>query len=160
MRFSNLFNMFEFLFFLLLLFLGYFFWKRVEKNHYRSIETREKELQHIVVLWSKTTRNIELAHSESSLISENVVISIDAFKKFFAGLINLFGGRVHAYESLVDRARREAVLRVKEEAQKNGYNTLVNLRIETTSITKNARQNVWAVEAIAYATWLTREIWK
>lgn len=57
-----------------------------------------------------------------------------------------------AYESLVDRARREAVLKVKQKAEESGYNCIVNLRIETSSISKNAKQTVGSVEAMAYAT--------
>ncbi|MFT6733724.1 MAG: hypothetical protein ACJAS9_001914 [Polaribacter sp.] len=40
---------------------------------------------------------------------------MDYFKRFLAGLRNIFGGRVVTYESLVDRARREAILRMKEK---------------------------------------------
>jgi uncharacterized protein YbjQ (UPF0145 family) len=41
-----------------------------------------------------------------------------------------------AYESLVDRARREAVLKVKQRAYDGGYNVIANLRLETSSISK------------------------
>jgi len=57
-----------------------------------------------------------------------------------------------AYESLVDRARREAILKVKQKAEEAGYNCIVNLRIETSSISKNAKKSVGSVEALAYAT--------
>jgi len=69
-----------------------------------------------------------------------------------ASFVNIFGGRIKAYESLVDRARREAVLKVKQKAYENNYNAIVNLRIETSSITKNAKKRVGAVEALAYAS--------
>lgn len=80
------------------------------------------------------------------------VVAIDAFKKLMAGFVNIFGGKMKAYESLVDRARREVILKVKEKAERAGYNAIVNLRIETSSISKNAKKTVGSVEALAYAT--------
>ena len=57
---------------------------------------------------------------------------IDYFKRFLAGLRNIFGGTVRSYESLIDRARREAVLRMKEMA--GDASVIVNVRIETSNI--------------------------
>ena len=43
------------------------------------------------------------------LVAGSVVISEDYFKRIVSSLQSLFGGRLRSYESLVDRARREAV---------------------------------------------------
>ena len=69
-----------------------------------------------------------------------------------AGLRNFFGGRVSAYETLVDRARREATLRMKQQADAWGADTICNVRIETSSISKGAKGRVGAVEVYAYGT--------
>ena len=60
--------------------------------------------------------------------------------------------RVYSYESLVDRARREALLRMKESIP--GAKAIVNVRVETSTIgaTANARGAVGSVEALAYGT--------
>jgi uncharacterized protein YbjQ (UPF0145 family) len=79
---------------------------------------------------------MDTLREDQLLLSEGTVVSIDYFKKLMAWFVNIFGGRMKSYESLVDRARREAVLRVKEKAAADGYNCLANLRIETSSITK------------------------
>jgi uncharacterized protein YbjQ (UPF0145 family) len=76
------------------------------------------------------------------LIVEGTVVSIDAFKKLMASFVNIFGGRMKAYESLVDRARREAVLKVKQRAGNAGCNVIVNLRLETSSISKSTKNTV------------------
>jgi len=34
------------------------------------------------------------------------------------------------------------ILKVKEKAENAGYNAIVNLRIETSSISKNAKQSI------------------
>ena len=70
-------------------------------------------------------------------------------------LRKIFGGEVLSYETLIDRARREAVLRMKEEAEK--ADVILNLRIETSSIgqTANKRNTIGSIEAIAYGTAIT-----
>jgi len=87
---------------------------------------------------------------ETKLVGGSVVISIDYFKKIVASLANLFGGNIATYETLVDRARREAILRMKEDAK--DASEIINIRIETSSISKNANRNVGAVEVLAYGT--------
>jgi len=83
------------------------------------------------------------------------VISVDYFKRFVAMLRLLVGGRLSTYEGLVDRARREALLRMREEAESLGASMALNVRIETSSISKGHRGDagsVGSVEALAYGT--------
>ena len=81
----------------------------------------------------------------------NVVIASDYFKQFVAWLRSLFGGQVNSFESLLDRARREAILRMKENAQKQGANVICNVKFTTVSINKDA-SNSSTVEAMAFGT--------
>ena len=83
------------------------------------------------------------------LVNGSVVISIDYFKRIYAGVINFLGGDVTPYESLLDRARREAVLRLKQDAL--GADEIINLRLETSSINKTSK-NIGSVEVLASAT--------
>jgi uncharacterized protein YbjQ (UPF0145 family) len=139
--------------FAVLVVLGYFFGTWAEKRHLASIREREVEYQHLPTIMLKHP----LDHSNivrHKLVNGSVVISIDYYKRFIASLVNLFGGRISSYESLVDRARREAILRMKEEA--GNASEIINLRIETSSISKNARQNVGTVEVLAYGTAIYR----
>ena len=87
----------------------------------------------------------------ATLVSGSAVISIDYFKRLLASLRNIFGGTIKSYESLLDRARREALLRMRESAPDAGV--IVNVRIETASIGRRAnKKGVGCVEAIAYGT--------
>ena len=65
---------------------------------------------------------------------------------------NIFGGRVGAYESLLDRARREAVLRMQQEARQLGAETIYNVKYETSRIGENAAKGLGSVEVLAYGT--------
>ncbi len=130
--------------------LGYFIGKHLEKKHYISIKEREKEYAHIPTIGLKHPLQPDLV-TESKLVSGSVVISIDHFKRLVAALRNIFGGNIAAYESLIDRARREAILRMKEQAL--DADEIINIRIETSSISKNSRKgSIGSVEAYAYGT--------
>jgi uncharacterized protein YbjQ (UPF0145 family) len=63
-----------------------------------------------------------------------VVIASDYFKNFTATLKNFFGGRLTSYESLMDRGRREAMLRLKEKAVAGGADEIVGLRLMMTAV--------------------------
>lgn len=135
--------------FLTLLIVGYIFGKAAEAKHYKSIEKREKALIGLPAVTLKHLGDDALI-TDAKLVNGNVVISVDYFKKFLAGLRNLFGGRMSSYESLIDRARREAVLRMKEEAR--GWDMVLNMRLETSSINNGAKGSVSSIEVLAYGT--------
>jgi uncharacterized protein YbjQ (UPF0145 family) len=143
--------MFELIIFLVLLFFGYFVGQYLESSHYKSIKAREKELNSIPAI---ATRKLpeEFEACETKLVSGNVVISVDYFKKFVAGLRILIGGRVTTFESLIDRARREAILRMKAEAAQLDANYVFNIKMETSSISKGQKDSIGSVEVLAYGT--------
>ena len=139
--------------FLALLLVGYISGTIIESRHYKAIRQREEEYKHIPTTVLKKPLNDENITS-CKLVNGSVVISIDYFKKFLAGLINFFGGNISSYETLIDRARREAILRLKEDAK--GAAEIINLRIETSSITKNSNTNIGAIEVLAFGTAIYR----
>jgi len=59
-----------------------------------------------------------------------VTIASDAMKNWLARWRKLFGGEIRSYETLQRRARREACLRVVEQARAAGYNAVCNLRLD------------------------------
>ena len=140
---------YEILFFVILLIIGYISGTLVERRHYKNIRQREEKFKTLPTIALKKPLNEQNIKS-SKLVYGNVVISIDFFKKFLAGLINFFGGNISAYETLLDRARREAVLRLKEDAK--GASEIINIKIETSSISKNTKNSVGAVEVLAFGT--------
>lgn len=139
--------------FLSLLLLGYTCGTIAEKRHYKSILRRERELVKLMVV-NAEGRFAEGAVREAFLVNGSTVVSNDYFKRLLAILRNIFGGRVKAYESLIDRARREAILRMKEEAHARGAHMIVNLRLETSTIGRSAnkKKKVGSIETLAYGT--------
>ena len=134
-----------------LLTLGYVFGRYFEKQHYKAIIKREAQLRHIAAIASRIPP-LSQSPDEPILVSGSVVVSVDFFKRFLAALRTLVGGKVVSYESLLDRARREAILRMKEQARSRGANKIFNIKLETASISQNARGNIGSVEVLAYGT--------
>ena len=137
----------------LLLIVTYLIGSAVEKLHYRDIRIRESRSRRFPTVNFRTPpKSWHIVGAE--MVAGNVVVSIDYFKRFLAGLRMLFGGRVAAYESLLDRARREAILRMKEDAFERGYNAVINVRIETSRMASSNRkgEGTAGVEILAFGT--------
>ena len=139
--------------FLVLLVSGYTVGRIAERRHYRSIIAREKDMANVMVF---TNRFPPLTQRASqALVTGSVVVSEDYFKRVVSGLQSLFGGRLRSYESLLDRARREAVLRMKQEARDKGAKMIINVKFQTFSIPGRNPNSFGAVEVMAYGTALT-----
>ena len=138
-------------FFLTLLLIGYIFGRRAERKHYKSIFKREAEYQDIVVTTERLPA-LQYANHQAQLVCGSVVISVDYFKVVLAGLKSIVGGRLTSYESLLDRARREALLRVQAQAEALGAKLVINLKFETSKVSGNASKGIGSMEVLAYGT--------
>ncbi|MBR6297873.1 MAG: heavy metal-binding domain-containing protein [Candidatus Gastranaerophilales bacterium] len=142
---------------LTLLVICYFTGKSIERRHYKKI--KERELLLIKKPYISFQKNVlnkkEVANSE--LVASTVVIGCDYFRAFLASLRNIFGGHVSTYESLLDRARREALLRIREKALKINADIVINVKIDSVTLdpieySKNPKTCVTAYgTAIRYA---------
>ena len=135
---------FQIVVFLVLFGLGFGFGRYFESKHLKELLQKEKQLAHITL---DTNRFV---HSEASgqFISSNVVISHDYFKYIIANIQNFFGGRLTTYETVVDRARREAIIRLKQEAARHGSKHIMGVRLSTTELGMQGGM----VEVFAYGT--------
>lgn len=143
---------------LFLLALGFFAGSWAEKRHYASIREREKRLRKLMVFPVRTPPGAFLP-CRTEFVSGSVVIGMDYFKMFAAKLRNLIGGRVSSYETLFDRARREAILRMKEEAHELRASCILNVKFATANIMSGGKDNKGSgcVEVVAYGTALIPE---
>ena len=115
----------------------------VEKRHFASLRRREREALTLPLV-TRDALSADLTGADCRLVVGSCVVGADFFKRHLAALRGLVGGRVAAYESLVDRARREALLRMKDQAR--GAAEIVCARIVTANLGPGS------VEAIAYGT--------
>ncbi len=130
-----------------------------ERRHFASLARREREMAQLgmgVVSLRKISRpeTVRLA----AFVAGDAVIATDYFKGFVAGLRNIVGGEVGAYETLMERARREATLRMLEQARQLGATEVWNVRYGTSNIRSAARRNPGAsVEVFAFGTAVVRK---
>ncbi len=136
---------------LVLLLLGLVIGGAVESAHFRRLARWEQNLSGIMVSGMKQLPpNWQV--SDPVLVAGEAVMATDYFKVVTAGLRNFFGGRVRGYEKLMERARREAIVRMLRQAQEAGANAVWNVRIETTTIQGKQQGKSGGVEVMAYGT--------
>lgn len=138
---------------LLLPIIGIICGRIAEHRHFKSLDLRERQLSWMMVTDLKTYAPNAEASKPPKMIVGEVCIATDYLKSFFASLRKIVGGEIKSYNTLTERARREAVLRVKEEAERLGYNAVCNLRLNTADIggATSARKAAM-VEMIAIGT--------
>lgn len=142
-------------FFVGLLLIGFVFGRMAEQRHFRALATAESQLRDILVFNGKRLPpGADAAFDHSLLVCGSVVVGEDYFKRIAASLKSLVGGRLTAYESLMDRGRREAVVRMKREARKAGATMVFNVRFETSSLAEASpgKQAMFSAEFLAYGT--------
>lgn len=138
--------------FLFLLVIGYVFGRMAEVGHFRRLAKAEQRLARILV-FSECTPPPEAASMRSTLVNGAVVLGEDYFKRIAGSLKSLVGGHLTVYESIMDRGRREAIVRLKTEAAKRGATMVFNVRFETSTLTDPARpQAMFSAEFHAYGT--------
>jgi uncharacterized protein YbjQ (UPF0145 family) len=140
----------------ILVIIGYFFGSLDQKSHYRSIEQREAQYRDILVFNEKQPPQ-EFAGQQFALVCGSVVMGSDFFRQFIAGLKAIFGGRLTSFEAMLDRGRREAILRMKAEARRLGAQAVFNVRLETSTLSYshnegNRKAGLACVELVAYGT--------
>ncbi|QJB49263.1 YbjQ family protein [Acinetobacter lwoffii] len=130
--------------FAILFCVGFGFGRYNEGKHFRYLDEQEQRLAYIRVNNSR----FAVSGYSGQMISSNVVISHDYFKYAIANVQNILGGRLTSYESVVERARREAIVRLKLEAEKIGATQIMGIRLSTTELGMQGGM----VEVFAYGT--------
>lgn len=80
------------------------------------------------------------------IVEGDIVMSKHIGSDFAAGLRNLVGGEVRGYTDMMDKARKEAVSRMVENAKKMGADAIVGMRYGSSAIMASAS------EMLAYGT--------
>lgn len=75
---------------------------------------------------------------------------------FFMWIKSIFGGRLHSYDVILDYGRREVLQRLHEQAVSLDCSSMINIRIETSTVSfaKNQNNKTSSVEFLAFATGL------
>lgn len=119
----------------LLVLVGLFAGRFAERRHLSSLARREAGLRGMTVSNLRSYPGGEGAGGRAELVTAHAVISSDYFKSFVAKLVGIIGGELKSLQTLMDRARREATVRMLEDARARGFNAVCNVRYDTVDIT-------------------------
>ena len=120
------------------LFVGWLVGHLSETKHERSLAAREESLKDIETTDLRNPPGFAGAEGPCSLVSGEAVVASDTFKTWVFGLKNIVGGESKTFTRLFDRARREALLRMKERARELGCDAVCNVRFDSADIGGNA----------------------
>jgi len=134
-----------------LVLLGYLVGSYRERNHLADLDRREVAAASVIVVDVKQTPD-GITAGGGQLVAGGVVIAADYFKSFLAAWRNLIGGEVKTYQTMLSRARREARLRMIEEARALGSELVVNVRFEWSDVGPRTA----SAEILCYGTAITR----
>jgi uncharacterized protein YbjQ (UPF0145 family) len=139
--------------FLLLLFAGFVVGSILENRHFASLKKREAMMvgMEVTTQWDESIAGMP-AVEKAFFVTGCCVISQDYFKMILAMLKAIFGGRLGSYATLVDRGRREATLRMKENAKKAGCDMILGMDLSATEIGNKKGTGIGCIEVIASGT--------
>lgn len=124
----------------------------IERKHFKDLQVREAEIRKKVIVHNRRspliTRPVKM-----TLVAGEVCIGADRFKTWLAGFRQIVGGRMGSLAPVVERARREALLRALESAAAEGYTEVGNIRYTTANLKWNApKQRELLISVMAYGT--------
>ncbi len=135
------------------LLLGFFAGSYAEKKHFKSLDEREAQHRYIVQTQSRVFMMPAIEKGQPAMVCSECVVASDYFKNFLSGFRKFFGGEMKSYNTLIERARREAILRLVEQAAGFGYNAICNVRVEPIDIAGNLKKKAAAtICVVASAT--------
>jgi uncharacterized protein YbjQ (UPF0145 family) len=122
---------------LILIFGAMFIGTITEKRHLARLDAAEDELAGMVRSSLKMPPGLSESAGGELCIGE-CVIATDHFKNFVAQFIKFFGGEFRFYRTMMERSRREALVRLMRDAQRKGYSGVCNVRLETADVGGNS----------------------
>lgn len=108
-----------------------------ERRHERSLADREWRLADVEAIGMRNPPGFSRSNGPCALVTGEAVVASDAFKSWLFRLQNVVGGRSGNFSRLFDRARREALLRMKQAARDIGCDAVCNVRFDCADIGGN-----------------------
>ncbi len=117
-----------------LILIGLFAGRIAERRHLSQLTRREAALRGMMCTNLRSYPGGVGGSGRAEFVATHAVISSDYFKTFIAGLVSIIGGELKTLQTLMDRARREATVRLLEDAKARGFNAVCNIRYDTVDI--------------------------
>ena len=131
-------------------------------QYYRAITNNIEEKKSVEQAFAKSSDVLSTLSKplsgkevkEYRLLMTNVVMSPSWIQILVGGILSLFGGEINVFTKVVDWSRREAQQRLREQAAASGYDEVINVRMETTTLSKirGGKDKTTGIEVLAYGT--------
>lgn len=132
--------------FIALLLIGLAFGSRAQRRHIADLDKREAALGPFLLT---TLGHMDGRHG--TLVTGSTVVAFDFFRRIAVVLRKIIGGRFYMHEAMMMRARREAILRMAENAQSQGASAVHNIRLVNSNL-GNSGSAMGGCEVVAYGT--------
>jgi len=106
-------------------------------RHEQDLAKREPAVAHIFCHDLKSM-DAMLGQRPPGIVMSEVTLGIDHFRGFLGQLKGILGGQINSYQVVLERARREVLTRLKEQAASLGYDAIANIRLDTADISGQA----------------------
>ncbi len=81
-------------------------------------------------------------HEHCGLVQDSTIWARNIGRDIMAGFKSIAGGELKGYTELLQEYRNQALKRICQQAEALGANTVINIRIVTSSVTAGATENV------------------
>ena len=86
----------------------------------------------------------------------NISVGPSWWQLFLGGIKSIFGGQIQSFDKILAYGRNEVMQRLREQALGEGWNEVINVRVETSMVmnkVKGKQQNkMGTLEFVAYGT--------
>jgi len=127
----------------------------IESSHLAELAKQEKYYAQRIAVNNLRKIPQGTQVQEVFLCCGGVVIAANYYDRFVAKLKQIIGGHLKKFEIILDRAYREATLRMIKAAEKQGAQMVINVRFETSCIGRTDRKGQAGgsmLEVVAYGT--------
>lgn len=130
-----------------------------ESGRQKKLIAREQKVAGIVggdnIHTLSTPINLENI-SQCGLVMTNITVSPSWWQLFLGSIKSIFGGQIQSYDKVLAYGRAEVMQRLREQALGEGWNEIINVRVETSMVmnkVKGGQQNkMGTLEFLAYGT--------
>ena len=98
-----------------------------------------------------TLRTAPETTTESGLLVANIIMSVSWWQGLIGGIHSIFGGTITTWDRTLSWGRQEAMQRLREKCRDSGYDSVINMRLETSEIA-GSKGKTKALEIVAYGT--------
>ncbi len=126
--------------------------RTVEKRHFARLDAHEAANRDFFVTNLKNFPMAVTGGQDSGIVMSEVVIGSDYLKSFLAAWRRIFGGEIRSLQSLQTRAKREAIVRLIDQARQQGFNAICNVRLNSADISGATKSKKSMPMATVFAT--------